>query len=104
MKKVGVKVEYRRYEHAGHGLGPVSVLMLRDGLIMRWIFGNDRWPINLMFLNKEMFKSSCFKRAHKINTMKILILGAAGQIARTLTNYLLEQTNHELVLYARNST
>jgi nucleoside-diphosphate-sugar epimerase len=35
--------------------------------------------------------------------MKILILGAAGQIAGTLANYLLEQTNHELVLYARNA-
>lgn len=35
--------------------------------------------------------------------MKILILGASGQIGRILTDYLLEQTNHELVLFARNA-
>lgn len=34
--------------------------------------------------------------------MKILILGAAGQIARMLKNELLHKTNHQLVLYARN--
>jgi nucleoside-diphosphate-sugar epimerase len=35
--------------------------------------------------------------------MKILILGAAGQIGEILTDYLLKQTDHELVLYARNA-
>jgi nucleoside-diphosphate-sugar epimerase len=35
--------------------------------------------------------------------MKILILGAAGQIGKILTDYLLDQTDHELVLYARNA-
>lgn len=34
--------------------------------------------------------------------MKILILGAAGQIARMLTKELLDKTDHSLVLYARN--
>jgi hypothetical protein len=34
--------------------------------------------------------------------MKILILGAAGQIARMLTNELLNKTDHSIVLYARN--
>ncbi|RAS77264.1 NAD(P)H-binding protein [Priestia endophytica] len=34
--------------------------------------------------------------------MKILILGAAGQIARILTNELLNKTNHSIALYARN--
>ncbi|MDQ0202087.1 NAD(P)H-binding protein [Neobacillus ginsengisoli] len=34
--------------------------------------------------------------------MKILILGAAGQIARMLTNELLNKTDHTIVLYARN--
>ncbi|MGE1114980.1 NAD(P)H-binding protein [Priestia megaterium] len=33
--------------------------------------------------------------------MKILILGAAGQIARMLTNELLNETDHSIVLYAR---
>lgn len=36
--------------------------------------------------------------------MKILILGAAGQIGRILTSYLLEQTNHELILYAKGAS
>jgi len=36
--------------------------------------------------------------------MKILILGAAGQIGRVLTKDLLEQTDYELVLYARNAS
>ena len=36
--------------------------------------------------------------------MKILILGAAGQIGKMLTGYVLEQTSHQLVLYARNAT
>ena len=36
--------------------------------------------------------------------MKILILGAAGQIGRMLTKDLLEQTDYELVLYARNTS
>jgi len=35
--------------------------------------------------------------------MNILILGAAGQIARLLTDSLLQQTDHHLVLYARNA-
>ncbi|WP_221393605.1 NAD(P)H-binding protein [Dyadobacter sp. NIV53] len=35
--------------------------------------------------------------------MKILILGAAGQIGRMLTDYLVEQTDHQLVLYARSA-
>lgn len=35
--------------------------------------------------------------------MKILILGAAGRIAKILSNYLLEQTEFDLVLYARNA-
>ncbi|CAH0144759.1 hypothetical protein SRABI96_00554 [Peribacillus sp. Bi96] len=34
--------------------------------------------------------------------MKILILGAAGQITRMLTNELLNKTDHSIVLYARN--
>ncbi|MDF2052903.1 NAD(P)H-binding protein [Priestia megaterium] len=34
--------------------------------------------------------------------MKILILGAVGQIARMLTNELLNKTDHSIVLYARN--
>ena len=36
--------------------------------------------------------------------MKILILGAAGQISKMLTNRLLQETEAELVLYARNAT
>jgi hypothetical protein len=36
--------------------------------------------------------------------MKILILGAAGQIGKMLTGFLLDQTSHHLVLYARNAT
>jgi nucleoside-diphosphate-sugar epimerase len=36
--------------------------------------------------------------------MKILILGAAGQIGKMAVDYLLEQTDHELVLYARNAS
>lgn len=36
--------------------------------------------------------------------MKILILGAAGQIGRMLTKDLLEQTDYELVLYAHNAS
>jgi uncharacterized protein YbjT (DUF2867 family) len=36
--------------------------------------------------------------------MKVLILGAAGQISRMLTQDLLEQSNDELVLYARNAS
>ena len=35
--------------------------------------------------------------------MKILILGAAGQISKMLTNRLLQETDAELVLYARNA-
>lgn len=35
--------------------------------------------------------------------MKILILGVAGQIARMLTNELLQQMDHSLVLYARKA-
>jgi nucleoside-diphosphate-sugar epimerase len=35
--------------------------------------------------------------------MKILILGAAGQIGKILTDYLLEQTNYDVVLYARSA-
>lgn len=35
---------------------------------------------------------------------KVLILGAAGQIAGMVTNYLLDQTDYELVLYARQAT
>jgi uncharacterized protein YbjT (DUF2867 family) len=34
--------------------------------------------------------------------MKILILGAAGQIARMLKNELINKTYHSIVLYARN--
>ncbi|MCY8034305.1 NAD(P)H-binding protein [Bacillus sonorensis] len=34
--------------------------------------------------------------------MKILILGAVGQIARMLKSELLNKTNHSIVLYARN--
>jgi hypothetical protein len=36
--------------------------------------------------------------------MKLLILGAAGQISRLLITRLLKETDHELVLLARNST
>lgn len=35
--------------------------------------------------------------------MKILILGAAGQISRRLIPMLLNETDHELILYARNA-
>ena len=35
--------------------------------------------------------------------MKILILGAAGQISKMLTNRLLQETDSQLVLYARNA-
>ena len=35
--------------------------------------------------------------------MKILILGAAGRISKMLTNRLLQETDAELVLYARNA-
>lgn len=35
--------------------------------------------------------------------MKILILGAAGQISKLVASYMLEQTNHELILFARNA-
>lgn len=34
--------------------------------------------------------------------MKVLILGAAGQISRRLLPLLLNETDHELILYARN--
>lgn len=37
-----------------------------------------------------------------VDIMKILILGASGQIARMLTNELINKTNHSIVLYARN--
>lgn len=36
--------------------------------------------------------------------MKILILGAAGQISQMLTQDLLKKTNHNLVLYARKAS
>lgn len=36
--------------------------------------------------------------------MKVLILGAAGQISRMLTKDLLEQTDDELLLFARNAS
>lgn len=35
--------------------------------------------------------------------MRILVLGAAGQISRRLIPMLLNETNHELILYARNA-
>ncbi|MGT2925676.1 hypothetical protein [Streptococcus cuniculipharyngis] len=35
---------------------------------------------------------------------KVLILGAAGQIAGMVTNCLLDQTDYELVFYARQAT
>lgn len=35
--------------------------------------------------------------------MTILILGAAGQIARLLTDELIQNTNHNIILYARNA-
>ncbi|MFS0890395.1 NAD(P)H-binding protein [Peribacillus frigoritolerans] len=35
--------------------------------------------------------------------MKILILGAAGQISRILTDKLLKETDHDIVLYARRA-
>lgn len=35
--------------------------------------------------------------------MKILILGAAGQISKKLIPMLLNETNHELILFARNA-
>ncbi|MFJ7978388.1 NAD(P)H-binding protein [Peribacillus sp. NPDC096379] len=35
--------------------------------------------------------------------MKVLILGAVGQIARMLRNELLNKTDHSIVLYARNA-
>lgn len=35
--------------------------------------------------------------------MKLLILGAAGQISRRLIHRLLDETNHDLVLYARDA-
>jgi nucleoside-diphosphate-sugar epimerase len=36
--------------------------------------------------------------------MKVLILGAAGQIGLMLTKDLLEQTDYELILYSRNAS
>jgi uncharacterized protein YbjT (DUF2867 family) len=36
--------------------------------------------------------------------MKILILGAAGQISRLVTQKLLDETSHSLVLFARNGS
>ena len=36
--------------------------------------------------------------------MKIMILGAAGQIGQIVTNKILKQTNFDLVLYGRNVT
>lgn len=36
--------------------------------------------------------------------MKILILGAAGQISQLVTNKLLKETNHSLVLFARDGS
>lgn len=36
--------------------------------------------------------------------MKILILGAAGQISQLVTKGLLKESNHELVLFARNAS
>jgi len=36
--------------------------------------------------------------------VKILILGAAGQVSRILTEKLLDRTNHDLVLFGRNVT
>lgn len=36
--------------------------------------------------------------------MKILILGAAGQIAQLVNKDLLKESNHELVLFARNAS
>ena len=35
--------------------------------------------------------------------MKVLILGTAGQISQMVRKNLLVETNHELVLYARNA-
>ena len=35
--------------------------------------------------------------------MKILLLGAAGQVAEMVTENLLKETDHELVLFARNA-
>lgn len=36
--------------------------------------------------------------------MKVLVLGAAGQISDLVIDRLLEETNHDLVLYARNAS
>ncbi|WP_430601780.1 hypothetical protein IGJ02_001817 [Enterococcus sp. DIV0724b] len=34
--------------------------------------------------------------------MKIMILGAAGQISKMVTELILTETNHDLVLYGRD--
>jgi NADPH:quinone reductase-like Zn-dependent oxidoreductase len=49
-----------------------------------------------------MLKLRRSKESPTVN-MKILILGAAGQIGKLLTDYLLKQTSHELVLFARKA-
>lgn len=36
--------------------------------------------------------------------MKVLILGAAGQIAKLITDNIMDETNHSVVLYGRNAT
>lgn len=36
--------------------------------------------------------------------MKVLILGAAGQISKLVTEKIINETNHSVVLYARNAT
>lgn len=43
------------------------------------------------------------KGVMRSNKMKVLILGTAGQISQMVRKNLLVETNHELVLYARNA-
>jgi nucleoside-diphosphate-sugar epimerase len=52
--------------------------------------GNDYVRMNKIIIERSRFY------------MKILILGAAGQISRMLTNELRNNTDHSIVLYARN--
>jgi hypothetical protein len=49
-------------------------------------------------------KNQYVKKFNNGKKMRVLILGAAGQIGKLVTNDLLEQTDYDLVLYGRNVT
>ena len=54
--------------------------------------------------NDAQGKNQNIKKFDNEKKMKVLILGAAGQIGKLVTNDLLEQTDYNLVLYGRNVT